>query len=144
MGERSLYWKLTGRENLEFFGALYHLPPAARKQQAQQIIDRLNLGEIADRPVETYSSGQKMKLAFGKALIPESVRFLSHLIPLSYCVDAFRSTLMGYPNGFPELASIEVELIIVTLFGIFMPLVGYWLYRRAEDRARVRGSLAEY
>lgn len=81
---------------------------------------------------------------FPFAALPESVRFLSHLIPLSYCVDAFRSTLMGYPNGFPELASIEVELIIVTLFGIFMPLVGYWLYRRAEDRARVRGSLAEY
>ena len=72
MGERSLYWKLTGRENLEFFGALYHLPPAARKRQAQQIIDRLNLGEIADRPVETYSSGQKMKLAFGKALINDA------------------------------------------------------------------------
>lgn len=72
MGERSLYWKLTGRENLEFFGALYHLTPAARKQRAQQIIDRLQLGEIADRPVETYSSGQKMKLAFGKALINDA------------------------------------------------------------------------
>ena len=72
MGERSLYWKLTGRENLEFFGALYHLTPGARKQRARQIIDRLQLGEIADRPVETYSSGQKMKLAFGKALINDA------------------------------------------------------------------------
>ena len=81
---------------------------------------------------------------FPFAALPESVRFFSHLIPLSYCVDAFRSTLMGYPNGFPELASIEVELIIVTLFGMVMPLVGYWLYRRAEDRARARGTLAEY
>ncbi len=25
-GERSIYWKLTGRENLEYFGALYHIP----------------------------------------------------------------------------------------------------------------------
>ena len=72
MGERSLYWKLTGRENLEFFGALYHLTPLARKQRAQQIIERLQVADIADRPVETYSSGQKMKLAFGKALINDA------------------------------------------------------------------------
>lgn len=72
MGERGLYWKLTGRENLIFFGALYHLPPGEREARAQQIIDRLDLAEIADRPVESYSSGQKMKLAFGKALINDA------------------------------------------------------------------------
>ncbi len=69
MGERGLYWKLTGRENLEFFGALYHLSPQQRKQRGEEIIALLNLAEIIDRTVETYSSGQKMKLAFGKALI---------------------------------------------------------------------------
>ena len=72
MGERGLYWKLTGRENLIFFGALYHLAPADRKQRAEDIIEQLNLGEIADRAVETYSSGQKMKLAFAKALINDA------------------------------------------------------------------------
>ena len=72
MGERGLYWKLTGRENLDFFGALYRIPPAARKIQAEKIIELLNLGEIIDRAVETYSSGQKMKLAFGKALINDA------------------------------------------------------------------------
>ena len=72
MGERGLYWKLTGRENLVFFGALYHLPPAERARRADTIIERLNLGEFADRPVETYSSGQKMKLAFAKALINDA------------------------------------------------------------------------
>lgn len=72
MGERGLYWKLTGRENLVFFGALYHLPPAERIRRATAVIERLNLGEIADRPVETYSSGQKMKLAFAKALINDA------------------------------------------------------------------------
>src|SRR5262245_40838558 len=72
MGERGLYWKLTGRENLVFFGALYHLSPAARKKRADEIIERLNLGELADRAVESYSSGQKMKLAFAKALINDA------------------------------------------------------------------------
>lgn len=72
MGERGLYWKLTGRENLVFFGALYHLTPDERVQRANEIIDQLNLDDIADRAVETYSSGQKMKLAFAKALINDA------------------------------------------------------------------------
>lgn len=72
MGERGLYWKLTGRENLEYFGALYHLSPNERRRRAQEIIGLLDLDEIADRTVETYSSGQKMKLAFGKALINDA------------------------------------------------------------------------
>jgi ABC-2 type transport system ATP-binding protein len=72
MGERGLYWKLTGRENLIFFGALYHLHPAERLRRSNKIIELLHLEEIADRTVETYSSGQKMKLAFGKALINDA------------------------------------------------------------------------
>ena len=72
MGERGLYWKLTGRENLEYFGALYHLNQARRKRRSDEIIALLNLADIADRTVETYSSGQKMKLAFGKALVNDA------------------------------------------------------------------------
>jgi ABC-2 type transport system ATP-binding protein len=72
MGERGLYWKLTARENLNFFGALYHLSPVDRRRQTEAVIERLNLGEIADRAVETYSSGQRMKLAFAKALINDA------------------------------------------------------------------------
>jgi ABC-2 type transport system ATP-binding protein len=72
MGERGLYWKLTARENLVFFGALYHLDPAARRRRADELIGRLGLGEIADRAVESYSSGQRMKLAFAKALLNDA------------------------------------------------------------------------
>jgi ABC-2 type transport system ATP-binding protein len=72
MGERGLYWKLTGRENLEYFGALYHFSPSDRRRRAQEILDLLGLIDIADRTVETYSSGQKMNLAFGKALINDA------------------------------------------------------------------------
>ena len=72
MGERGLYWKLTGRENLDFFGALYHLPPRVRRQRSQEVVELLSLGDIVDRTVETYSSGQKMKLAFGKSLISQA------------------------------------------------------------------------
>jgi ABC-2 type transport system ATP-binding protein len=60
---------LTGRENLEYFGALYHLSPDERRRRSQEVLDLLGLKDLADRTVETYSSGQKMNLAFGKALI---------------------------------------------------------------------------
>ncbi len=72
MGDRGLYWKLTGRENLEFFGALYQIPSVERRKQVDWIIELLKLGDIIDRGVETYSSGQKMKLAFAKALINDA------------------------------------------------------------------------
>ncbi|MFU8772698.1 MAG: ATP-binding cassette domain-containing protein, partial [Anaerolineales bacterium] len=49
MGERGLYWKLTGRENLEYFGALYYLPPSKRKQRCDEIVQLLGLKDIIDR-----------------------------------------------------------------------------------------------
>ena len=81
---------------------------------------------------------------FPFAALPPLVQVVARFIPLAYGVDAFRSTLMGYPPGFPELAPIEVEIVIVSLFGLLMPLVGVWLYQRAEERARRMGSLAAY
>jgi len=81
---------------------------------------------------------------FPFAALPEWMQNISRLIPLSYGVDAFRSTIMGYPRGFPELAPFDLELIIVTAFGLVMPPLGLWLYRREEDRARRKGSLSEY
>ena len=64
------------------------------------------------------------------------------LAPLSNI--ALPSALMGFPPGFPELAPIEVEIAIVTAFGLLMPYLGYWLYRKAEDHARREGSLSAY
>lgn len=76
--------------------------------------------------------------------LPELLLWGSRVLPLSYAVDAFRSTLMGYPPGFPELAPIEIEIPIVIAFGVLGPLVGYGAYQWAEHRARVVGSLAEF
>jgi ABC-2 type transport system ATP-binding protein len=72
MGDRGLYWKLTGRENLNYFGALYHIPKPMRTKRLEDLIALLELGEFVDRTVETYSSGQKMILAFAKSLINDA------------------------------------------------------------------------
>lgn len=76
--------------------------------------------------------------------LPVWLQYVARAIPLSYGVDAFRSTLMGYPAGFPELAPLGVELVIVTAFGLLMPVLGHWLYRREEHISRRKGTLSEY
>jgi ABC-2 type transport system permease protein len=81
---------------------------------------------------------------FPFSTLPDALLSVSRWIPLSYSVDAFRSILMGYPPGFPELAPIETEIAIVAIFGLLMPVLGYWMYRKAEDYARHNGSLGEY
>src|SRR5919202_437757 len=68
-GERSIYWKLTGRENLEYFAVLYHIPRAVARQRIQELLDRLELASRADENVEGYSSGMKQRIAIAKALL---------------------------------------------------------------------------
>jgi ABC-2 type transport system ATP-binding protein len=69
-GERSIYWKLTGRENLEYFAALYHIPRPVARRRIAELLERLDLANRADEPVERYSSGMKQRVAIAKALLP--------------------------------------------------------------------------
>jgi len=71
MGDRGLYWKLTGRENLDYFG-LYHVPREIRRKRIEDLISLLKLSDFVDRTVETYSAGQRMILAFAKALVNDA------------------------------------------------------------------------
>lgn len=81
---------------------------------------------------------------FPFSVLPGPVRLISRLIPISYCVDAFRSALLGLPAGFPELASIQVELVIVLIYALFTPSLGYTLFRAVERRLREQGKLGQY
>jgi ABC-2 type transport system permease protein len=81
---------------------------------------------------------------FPFAALPPFLLSISRWIPMAYSVDAFRSALMGFPPGFPELAPIQTEVVIVTAFGVLMPFLGYALYRWEERRARRNGTLSEY
>ncbi len=76
-----------------------------------------------------------------RSVSPAIVDYVSAILPVSYCVDLFRSTLLGTP---PELAPWNVEWVIVLAFGLLSPLIGYLVYDRIERRARMEGSLGEY
>lgn len=60
---------LTGRENLELVGLWYHLSKAEYRRRAQNILERLDLTEAADRRVDTYSGGMRRRLDIGASLI---------------------------------------------------------------------------
>jgi ABC-2 type transport system ATP-binding protein len=68
-GERSIYWKLTARENLEYFAALYHIPAGIAKKRVNELLERMELTARANDLVEKYSTGMKQRVAVSKALI---------------------------------------------------------------------------
>ena len=68
-GERSVYWRLTGRQNLEYFGRLYDLTGRELVRRAAEIGEVVGLSERLDDYVERYSMGMKQRLAIACALI---------------------------------------------------------------------------
>ncbi len=68
-GERSIYWKLSGRENLEYFAALYHIPQPIAKKRVEELIERMELKDRANELVEKYSTGMRQRVAIAKALL---------------------------------------------------------------------------
>ncbi|MFO7675096.1 MAG: ABC transporter ATP-binding protein [bacterium] len=68
-GERTLYWKLTARANLEFFAALYGLAGREKEKRIDYLIELLGLKEVERERVERYSSGMKQKLSLARAMV---------------------------------------------------------------------------
>lgn len=60
---------LTGRENLELVGRLYHLTRAERRRRADEVLERFALTEAGNRPVKTYSGGMRRRLDLGASLV---------------------------------------------------------------------------
>ncbi|MEV6151486.1 ATP-binding cassette domain-containing protein [Nonomuraea sp. NPDC052129] len=60
---------LTGRRNLEMFGRLYHLPKAAARRRADELLERFDLTDAANRRVKTYSGGMRRRLDVAASLI---------------------------------------------------------------------------
>lgn len=69
--ERSFYWRLTGRQNLEFFAMLYNLPRKTARQRIEEAASILGLEDLEKRYQE-YSTGMKQRLALARSLLHDA------------------------------------------------------------------------
>jgi ABC-2 type transport system ATP-binding protein len=60
---------LTGFENLDMVGRLYHMGRRRSRERARQLLERFELDEAANRPAKTYSGGMRRRLDLAAALV---------------------------------------------------------------------------
>ena len=69
--DRSFYFRLTGRENLQFFGALVGLRGAVLASRINEVIRQVDLNADLDRHFSNYSSGMRQRLAVARSLLAD-------------------------------------------------------------------------
>lgn len=67
--ERSFYWRLSGRRNLQFFAAMHNLYGAAAQQRIDQVLAAVDMLPQAETRFSSYSTGMKQRLAIARALL---------------------------------------------------------------------------
>ncbi len=70
-GDRGLYWRLTGPENLRYAAALNHLDPDAAKKRIAELLEVVGLADAGKRPVEEYSRGMRQRLHIARGLLSD-------------------------------------------------------------------------
>jgi ABC-2 type transport system ATP-binding protein len=70
-GERGLYYRLTGRQNMQYFADLYGVPRKEQKELIDRLLALVGMTEAADRRVEEYSRGMKQRVHIARALVNE-------------------------------------------------------------------------
>jgi len=67
--ERSFYWRLSGRDNLIFFGRMHGLGRRKAAERAEELLVQLGLAEVAGRPFQAYSTGMRQRLAIARGML---------------------------------------------------------------------------
>jgi ABC-2 type transport system ATP-binding protein len=67
--ERSFYFRLTARANLEFFAALYGLRGAAMRRRVEAVAEQVDLVDMLDRRFAELSSGMRQRMTIARALL---------------------------------------------------------------------------
>jgi ABC-2 type transport system ATP-binding protein len=70
--ERSFYWRLSGKENLKFFGTLYGLETRELKRKIGALVELLEMEEYANLRFDEYSTGMKQHLAIARSLLSDA------------------------------------------------------------------------
>jgi sodium transport system ATP-binding protein len=73
---RGLYRRLTARENIEFYAALQGLPVEVAAARTERLLDALAMRTLADRRVEGFSQGERLKTALARALVHDPANVL--------------------------------------------------------------------
>jgi sodium transport system ATP-binding protein len=68
-GDTQLYQRLTTREVLRYFGRLYGMADLLIEARTAQLVEELEMGEFANRPCGTLSSGQKQRANIARAFL---------------------------------------------------------------------------
>ena len=68
-GERGLYWRLSGQDNLRYFASLYHVHPDETRKRIPYLLDLVGLADRAQEKVEGYSRGMKQRLHIARTLL---------------------------------------------------------------------------
>lgn len=70
-GDRGLYTRLTARQNLDYWAALYEVPATGADRTVERLLDMVGLGERADDRVETFSRGMRQRLHLARGLVAD-------------------------------------------------------------------------
>lgn len=68
-GERGLYWRLSGIDNLRYFASLYGIDPNVSKKRIEYLLDLVGLNGRGDENVGGYSRGMKQRLHVARTLL---------------------------------------------------------------------------
>ncbi len=68
-GERGLYWRLSGIDNLRYFASLYHVEPEVAQARIPRLLEMVGLDGRGQEKVEGYSRGMKQRLHIARTLL---------------------------------------------------------------------------
>src|SRR5258706_12292780 len=98
-GERGLYWRLTGDDNLRYFASLYGVDPSVSKRRIPYLMELVGLQGRGNERVGGYSRGMKQRLNVGRTLFHDpEILFLDE------------PTTAFAPLGAPECRSVHLNL----------------------------------